>query len=156
MTNKGFSTTITSSNSFRYLCTAMMFLFFSLMGASSISAGPAASLSTPRLVGTVEGEPFSGAVFDDGTGVQTFYRLHEQLPDGSFIVKVRSDSIAIKKSDGSLYEIFTSGTANTAATALPAAGVVPTEPNASRQDSGTVPVRPHGRLGRPIVPEPNE
>ena len=39
-------------------------------------------------------------VADNGTGIQAFYRLHEQLPDGSTIVKVRSDSILIKKADG--------------------------------------------------------
>ena len=59
-----------------------------------------------RLIGTIEGKGFTGAVLDDSTGVQTLYRLHERLPDGSQIVKVRSDSISLKRSDGTPYELF--------------------------------------------------
>lgn len=133
---------------------ATLLLLIDKVGARSLSAGTTASSSGPRLVGTVEGAPFSGAVFDDGTGVQTFYRLHEQLPDGSHIVKVQNDSIMVKKTDGSLYEIFTTGTANSAATALPATGVTLAEPRASPPNVGTTPLRPRGRFGR--APEPDE
>lgn len=121
--------------------------------AISPSAAATPSPSSPRLVGTVESGPFSGAVFDDGTGVQTFYRLHEKLPDGSAVVKVRSDSILIRKEDGLLYEMFTSGSANSAATALPAQIISPTMPQPTETDSGT-PIRPKGRLGR--TPQPDE
>jgi hypothetical protein len=68
---------------------------------------PAAAQSTYRLIGTVEGGAFTGAVLDDAAaGGQTFYRLRETLPDGSQIVKVRSDSISVKRSDGMVYELY--------------------------------------------------
>lgn len=112
---------------------------------ASSSAQPAGS---PRLVGTVEGAPFSGAVFDEGSSGQTFYRLHEQLPDGSRIVKILRDSIVVKKTDGALYEIFTTGEANSAATAVPAQSIAPGRPRAPESGSTPIPSRPRGRLGR--------
>lgn len=80
--------------------------------AASVSVAPgtsepAAAPSTYRLIGTVEGGAFAGAVLDDAAaGAQTFYRLRETLPDGSQIVKVRSDSISVKQSDGMVYELY--------------------------------------------------
>jgi general secretion pathway protein C len=64
------------------------------------SSGPAAveSLSF-KLIGTIEGEQFAGAVLEDSTG-QAFYRIHQTLPDGSSIVKVMRDMVAIRRSDG--------------------------------------------------------
>lgn len=62
-----------------------------------------------RLVGTIEGQDFAGAVFDDSSG-QKFYRLGEPMPDGSRIIKVESGSIVLKRSDGSRYELFVRGT----------------------------------------------
>jgi hypothetical protein len=62
--------------------------------------------SAYRLIGTVEGKAFAGAVLDDAAGVQTFYRLGDALPDGSQIVKVQSDSISFKRSDGTVYELY--------------------------------------------------
>ncbi len=66
--------------------------------------------ATYRLIGTIEGQDFAGAVFDDSSGGQKFYRLGEPMPDGSRIIKVESDSIVLKRSDGSRYELFIRGT----------------------------------------------
>ncbi len=70
------------------------------------AAEPSAS-SALRLIGTIEGpQAFAGAVLVDSTGNQTFYRLKETLPDGSRIVKVESDSISLKHSDGTTSELY--------------------------------------------------
>jgi len=61
--------------------------------------------STYVLIGTIEGEHFSGAVLDSPAFPQAFYRLNEKLPDGSRIVKVRRDSVSLKLADGSVTEI---------------------------------------------------
>lgn len=62
--------------------------------------GPAAVQSLNyRLIGTIEGESFAGAVLEDSTG-QTFYRINQKMPDGSMIVKVQRDKVAIKTQDG--------------------------------------------------------
>jgi general secretion pathway protein C len=64
------------------------------------SSGPATvESSTFKLIGTIEGEQFAGAVLEDSTG-QAFYRINQKLPDGSAIVKVMRDRIAIRRSDG--------------------------------------------------------
>ncbi len=64
------------------------------------SGSPASAVSTSyKLIGTVEGETFAGAVLDDGTG-QAFYRVNRKLPDGSVIVKVMRDKVALRRSDG--------------------------------------------------------
>ncbi len=64
------------------------------------SSGPAAAESTSyKLIGTVEGAAFSGAVLEDSTG-QAFYRINQKLPDGSAIVKVMRDKVTLKRSDG--------------------------------------------------------
>jgi hypothetical protein len=60
-----------------------------------------------RLIGTIEGGTgFTGAVLDDDSGTQTFYRVREPLSDGSRIVKIESDKITIKRSDGSSYDLY--------------------------------------------------
>ena len=64
------------------------------------SSGPAAAETTSyKLIGTVEGAVFSGAVLEDSTG-QAFYRINQKLPDGSAIVQVLRDKVALKRSDG--------------------------------------------------------
>lgn len=63
------------------------------------SSSPAAESSSYRLIGTIEGESFAGAVLEDGTG-QTFYRIHQKLPDGSMIVKVMRDKVTLRKPEG--------------------------------------------------------
>ena len=68
------------------------------------SGGPPAESSLYRLIGTIEGDVFSGAVLEDASG-QTFYRIDQKLPNGSQIVKVQRDKITLKRSDGSTTEI---------------------------------------------------
>jgi general secretion pathway protein C len=68
------------------------------------SGGPAqaSAPSTYVLIGTIEGEHFSGAVLDSPANPQAFYRLNEKLPDGSRIIKVKHDSVSLKLADGSV------------------------------------------------------
>jgi len=73
-------------------------------GKASSSAPAAAEVTNYKLIGTVEGEAFSGAVLEDTTG-QAFYRIHQKLPDGSQIIKVKKDRITIKKADGGTAEL---------------------------------------------------
>lgn len=68
------------------------------------SGGPAVESVSYRLIGTIEGESFAGAVLEDTTG-QAFYRIHQKLSDGSVIVKVMRDKISIKKPDGPVIDI---------------------------------------------------
>jgi general secretion pathway protein C len=68
------------------------------------SGGPAVESVSYRLIGTIEGESFAGAVLEDATG-QAFYRIHQKLSDGSVIVKVMRDKISIKKPDGPVIDI---------------------------------------------------
>ncbi len=84
--------------------TALLLIIF-----SALFVPPSARADTGpyRLVGTIEGgQGFTGAVLDDSSGTQTFYRMSEALPDGSRIVKITSDTVAIKRSDGSTYNLF--------------------------------------------------
>ena len=65
------------------------------------SSAPAAVQSVAyKLIGTVEGEQFAGAVLEDSSG-QAFYRMNQKLPDGSAIVQVMRDKVLIKRADGS-------------------------------------------------------
>jgi len=68
------------------------------------SSGPVVESVSYRLIGTVEGLSFAGAVLEDASG-QTFYRIHQKLPDGASIVKVLRDKITIKKPDGSTIDL---------------------------------------------------
>jgi len=68
------------------------------------SGGPAVESSSYRLIGTIEGQSFSGAVLEDTTG-QAFYRIQQKLPDGSMIVKVMRNKVTLKRSDGSPIDI---------------------------------------------------
>ncbi len=64
------------------------------------SSGPAAAETVSyKLIGTIDGEQFAGAVLEDSTG-QSFYRINQKLPDGSSIIKVMRDKISIRRSDG--------------------------------------------------------
>ncbi len=63
------------------------------------SSGPAAETIAYKLIGTIEGEQFAGAVLEDSTG-QAFYRIDQKLPDGSAITKVMRDKVSIRRSDG--------------------------------------------------------
>ncbi len=57
-----------------------------------------------RLVGTLNGGGFSGAVFEDSSGKQQFYRAGETFADGSSIAEVKRKSILIRTADGNLVE----------------------------------------------------
>ena len=73
----------------------------------SPSSGPTASVepSIYTLIGTVEGEQFAGAVLQDATNVQTFFRLHQKLPDGSQLVRVKRDRVTLRRPDGGTVEV---------------------------------------------------
>jgi len=153
---------------FSTLVPALSFLVITSLLAGSVSAqsGPNAApenaSSAYRLIGTVEGGSFAGAVLDDTAGKQSFYRLRELLPDGSRVVKVRSDSILLKQADGTLYELFITRNTKTAVQANPPASVRPAlsfkrattdpyAPGAIRNIDTEQPnsnVRRPGRLGR--------
>jgi len=78
-----------------------------LFGEGRASSGPAAAVESSAyvLIGTVEGEQFAGAVLEDATKVQAFYRLDQKLPDGSRLVKVKRDRVVIKRPDGGTFEV---------------------------------------------------
>lgn len=63
------------------------------------SSGPQAESVSYKLIGTVEGGQFAGAVLEDSSG-QSFYRIHQKLPDGSMIVKVMRDRVSLRRPDG--------------------------------------------------------
>jgi general secretion pathway protein C len=69
-------------------------------GKSASSAPAAAEAVNFKLIGTVEGEVFAGAVIEDATG-QAFYRIQQKLSDGSQIVKVLRDRVTLRRADGS-------------------------------------------------------
>ncbi len=154
-----------------YTSARALFLFFSaflIAGTSEaqVAAGNdasanrtselAAAPSTYRLIGTVEGGGFVGAVLDDvAAGAQTFFRLKETLPDGSRIIKVRSDSISIKRSDGVVYELYTihdmtaaPSTRPPATASSPAPQVTADQRNADMQTRAARPPRPDTRANQ--------
>ncbi len=59
-----------------------------------------------RLIGTIEGKDFSGAVLIDAAGKQMFYRLYDTAPDGSKITAVSGGSIVLRRPDGTRYELY--------------------------------------------------
>ncbi len=68
-------------------------------GRASSTSGPAAAAVSYKLIGTIEGQAFAGAVLEDSTG-QAFYRINQKLPDGSSITKVMRDKISLRRADG--------------------------------------------------------
>ena len=75
-------------------------------GKGSAGSAPAAEAYTDyTLIGTIEGDVFSGAVLADTTNQQAFYRRDQKLPDGSHIVNVKRDRVTLKRADGSTVEI---------------------------------------------------
>lgn len=71
----------------------------------SAGAPAAESYTAYTLIGTIEGEYFSGAVLADATNLQAFYRLDQKLPDGSRIAKVKRDHVTLKRPDGSAVDL---------------------------------------------------
>jgi general secretion pathway protein C len=87
------------------------------------SAAPAeAEVLNFKLIGTVEGAAFAGAVLEDESG-QTFYRLEQRLPDGSRIVKVQRDRVTLKRPDGSTATLQVVDETKIVAMAKPGSGV---------------------------------
>ncbi len=74
-------------------------------GKTSAASPASAETSAYTLIGTVEGGTFAGAVLQDATNVQAFYRLDQSLPDGSRLVKVKHDRVSLKRPDGTVTEI---------------------------------------------------
>jgi len=74
-------------------------------GKGPSGAPVAESYTAFTLIGTIEGEFFSGAVLADAANLQAFYRLGQKLPDGSQIVKVKRDQVTLKRADGSTVDI---------------------------------------------------
>jgi hypothetical protein len=101
--------------------------------------------SAYRLVGTVGSSSFSGAVLIDEKGVQTFFRLHEKLPDGSEIVKVRDDNISLKGADGALYDMYMLHETRAGTSAQSRLSVDPYAGVTTRKPPGEQQLRPYER-----------
>ena len=116
--------------------------------AASTNGTDAPAMS--QLVGTVESGTFSGAVFDDGAGEQSFYRINAPLPDGSQIVRIHKKSIIIKRQDGSTYEMFVSGGNASAIATVPASRPEPARQLSTPPEPSTTtnPVDLRRRRGR--------
>jgi general secretion pathway protein C len=95
------------------------------------SSGPAASSSVYKLIGTIEGDSFAGAVLEDSTG-QTFFRIHQKLPDGSTIIKVQKTKITLRKPDGPTFDLEVAD--DTKIVTMPKAG--PNGPGVKRVSDG--------------------
>ena len=107
-----------------------------------------------RLVGTIEGGPFTGAVIDAAGTPQAFYRLNEKLPDESRIVKVRGDHIVLKWPDGTRTELYaTPGTGGGNAPAAPAAAAHVASPRSAEPPAPERTANPN--RGRPEQVRPD-
>lgn len=85
-----------------------------------VAAGAEAqSTAGLKLIGTINSASFSGAVFSDNAGLQSFFRINAPLPDGSRIVQVSSKSILLKNPDSTQYELFISQDLRTAGQTVP-------------------------------------
>jgi hypothetical protein len=91
----------------RIFASLFTLLFISLTFCFPDNTSAQSSSTAYRLVGTVQGAAFMGAVFVDPAGVQRIFRIHDKLPDGSRIIRVQSDSIVLKRPDGTTFELFT-------------------------------------------------
>lgn len=88
------------------------------------SSGPAAAAAETlnyRLIGTIEGASFAGAVLEDTNG-QSFYRIHQKLSDGCQIVKVMHNRVVIRRADGTTAELQTADDTKIVNVSKPAAG----------------------------------
>ena len=83
-----------------------LLMFTAFVHAVRADAQEAVAPSAYRLIGTIEGKDIAGAVLIDSAGSQTFFRLHETAPDGSQIVAVESDSVLLKRPDGTRYALY--------------------------------------------------
>lgn len=105
--------------------------------------------SAYRLVGTIMADGLIGAVLVDAKGEQTFYRLHDQLQDGSILVGVHSDSILVERGDKTVYEIFIAHDTKSAVPQVgppPSAGRVVPEAAPERADRKETQRQRRGRI----------
>ena len=123
---KAFTLHSTTGNAVRHLFLMAFSAAVVLLITSGMSDAQPAGSQTPKLIGTVEGGGFVGAVISDAKGEQNFYRLKEKLPDGSQIVKVRPDSILLMGADGTSYDMYIAH--ETSAAAPPANPAVSANP----------------------------
>lgn len=72
-----------------------------------------------RLIGMIRSIYFTGVVLSDPKGEQSFYRLFDKLPDGSQIVAVHSDSISLKRADGTSSDMYIAHDMKAAASVAP-------------------------------------
>lgn len=91
-----------TSGTVRLMALTISLVLFIVGTAHAQTADP----QTSRLIGTIQSENFTGAVFSDPKGEQSFFRSFDKLPDGSQIVAVRSDSISLKGTDGTSYDMY--------------------------------------------------
>jgi hypothetical protein len=121
------------------LLIVMTIAFAVLAGPLLCGGSIARAQSAFRLVGTIEGGPFTGAVIDDTKNPQAFYRLNDKLPDESRLVKVLHNRIVLKLPDGTSMELYaTSGTGGGSISAAPVAAVPSVAPQQiNRQNADT-------------------
>ncbi len=105
--------------SLRFFPTFAVFLMLCVAGRA-VEAQETAQ-SGYSLVGTIQSGDLTGAVITVSKTEQTFFRKFEKLPDGSQIVEVHPDSIALKRDDGTKFEMYTLHETKTIASAQPAA-----------------------------------
>lgn len=131
----------TTKDAFNILLLIMfvIFIFLRETGYAQLRRNPeqASDSSVYRLIGTIEGKALAGAVLGDATGSQSFYRLHERLPDGSQVVRVQSDSISLRRSDGTSYDLYIHGSNSSAQQATPSVSAGAVSPMAA-QDGQSV------------------
>ena len=128
-----------------------LLLFSALFPAGAEGAQQAQGLepSSYRLIGTIMADGLIGAVLVDSKGEQTFYRLHEQLQDGSKVVGVQSDSILLERGDNTVYEIFIAHDTKSAVPQVgppPSAGRVVPEAAPERADRKETQRQRRGRI----------
>jgi hypothetical protein len=77
-------------------------------GQASVSEqGP--DYARDRLVGTMRAGSFSGAVFEDPSGKQAFYRCGEMFSDGTRILAVKRRHIVVESAEGRRSEYYVKG-----------------------------------------------
>ena len=135
----------------RFILTVFIFITLLLLSAHFVNAQASNSY---RLIGMIQSRNFTGIVMSDSKGEQSFYRLSDKMPDGSQIVEIRSNSISLRRTDGTLYNMFISVDTKTNASVASVKPDVPVDPYAPGAIRNTTTeqqnpqVRPHGRRGR--------
>ena len=128
-------------------------VFFLLLFQAAVGIISGAAEGTYNLVGTIQSKGFTGAVIITPDGKQSFYRLRETLPDGAELVKVDADSISLKGSDGSRYDMFITASANSGGPVLISPNVTPALPREAMPNSAK---KLRGRTGRLVAPDNDE